>query len=1016
MLFLFSCHRKNTSLAQKENSVSKIDSSVFKKVFENPTYVKASSYSKLKKYDSALIYFTKLSDEYARDKHNKSYQYSLCRLIWTYVVLGKYQMGHAYFNRLTELYPNVDTTDLIDAYTYKTAGLLFHYYNKPDSAIYFYNISRNIYSRILGLNCNDVADCDSKIGDVYLFLKLDYYDAQKYYLNSIRIFELLGDKRDKYLYYTTLYNLSSTNRHKGDYIKALQYAYKTLDYTKQFSDSVALIYTNGLIANIYAAMQDFENAIQYIQNAIRFNTSQWVYLRIQKLDNFSKLSDYYLQIGRYDLAIETGEKVLYLLKHQKLDNTEKIEANLFDHIGLSYLYMEKRKQALDYLEGSLKRRINYYGIKNSDVAKSYDFLGKYYDVCDKPDSALICYQKAIMSCLDNFNSLDIFRNPTFEESINKDELPIAINNKAIILSKIYNKDRTDTASLFASFNCYVLEDSLITYARKTMDSEQSKMTVSIDYHLFYENAIECAYLCFQLTKQKQFVEKAFRFFEKNKYLLLLEKFTAANLANQGGIPDSLALTEKNLNEKLNAIQDEFSEESKKLKPDSSKLNILNNKIYSIIRQSEELKLFFEQHYPAYFKLKHEDIADNLSDVETYSALHKSNIIQYFWGDSSIFILGINGNNYRFLRISNSDQLKDTLFYFIRLLQEPIVNDFDKFSMYRIYGYKIYSTLVLPALLTNKAENLNFNTLTIIPDGLLTKVAFEALVDSITYEKTVNYKSLSYLVRRYNIQYEYSSNLMLATSDNNRPRDVRNILGFAYSTESEKNYTDKRSGFNAIPGSSKEMKVISGFRDARIFSGADATESNFKKFAPLYDIIHIAIHGVADEKGGNDTRLVFRNEKDSTNDGELYPDEIYGLNLRAKLVVLSACETGIGKTFKGEGVFSMARAFAYAGCPSVVISLWKANDMSTVELMKDFYKNLRNKTEIGQSLTAAKLSFLSQADEYTAHPAYWASFVAFGDMSPLKQVNYYLVSFFVLGIALVLSLLTFYLIRRRYKRK
>jgi CHAT domain-containing protein len=109
-----------------------------------------------------------------------------------------------------------------------------------------------------------------------------------------------------------------------------------------------------------------------------------------------------------------------------------------------------------------------------------------------------------------------------------------------------------------------------------------------------------------------------------------------------------------------------------------------------------------------------------------------------------------------------------------------------------------------------------------------------------------------------------------------------------------------------------------------------------------------------------------------------------LKLKAKLVVLSACETGIGKNYKGEGVFSVARAFSYAGCPSVVISLWKVNDQSTSDIMGNFYKFLSQGEGIGYSLYEAKLEFLKNADEYSAHPAYWSSFVAFGDMSPLKS--------------------------------
>jgi CHAT domain-containing protein len=104
------------------------------------------------------------------------------------------------------------------------------------------------------------------------------------------------------------------------------------------------------------------------------------------------------------------------------------------------------------------------------------------------------------------------------------------------------------------------------------------------------------------------------------------------------------------------------------------------------------------------------------------------------------------------------------------------------------------------------------------------------------------------------------------------------------------------------------------------------------------------------------------------------------------------------------VFSIARAFSYAGCPSVVISLWKVNDQSTADIMGNFYKYLFQGDEIGQSLYKAKLDFLNNADEYSAHPAFWSSFVAFGDTSPLKSKHdlkiWLIVLFITIGVFIV----------------
>jgi CHAT domain-containing protein len=141
-------------------------------------------------------------------------------------------------------------------------------------------------------------------------------------------------------------------------------------------------------------------------------------------------------------------------------------------------------------------------------------------------------------------------------------------------------------------------------------------------------------------------------------------------------------------------------------------------------------------------------------------------------------------------------------------------------------------------------------------------------------------------------------------------------------------------------------------------------------------------------------------------------ELYGLDLsNAELAVLSACETGIGKTFSGEGVFSMARGFAYAGCPTIVMSLWKVNDKYTAELMTGFYKNLNKKNNIVESLTNSKRAFISNSDEYKAHPSNWAAFIPVGK-NPVVVKRSYMV-YYIFALMLTVSL---YLIYNRFRKK
>ncbi len=124
-------------------------------------------------------------------------------------------------------------------------------------------------------------------------------------------------------------------------------------------------------------------------------------------------------------------------------------------------------------------------------------------------------------------------------------------------------------------------------------------------------------------------------------------------------------------------------------------------------------------------------------------------------------------------------------------------------------------------------------------------------------------------------------------------------------------------------------------------------------------------------------LVLSKDTNSGEDGFLQATEIFNLNLNADLVVLSACQTGLGKLVRGEGMIGLTRAFMYAGTPAVMVSLWSVSDISTATLMGEFYRNLvkhnLNKTD---ALRKAQLALLK--DGKFAHPFYWAPFVLVGD--------------------------------------
>jgi CHAT domain-containing protein len=175
-------------------------------------------------------------------------------------------------------------------------------------------------------------------------------------------------------------------------------------------------------------------------------------------------------------------------------------------------------------------------------------------------------------------------------------------------------------------------------------------------------------------------------------------------------------------------------------------------------------------------------------------------------------------------------------------------------------------------------------------------------------------------------------------------------------------------------------------------------------SPEFDILHLAIHGTGDLNKNFAASLFFKSESDSVNDGELHAYELYGLKLKASMAVLTACESGLGKGYKGEGMLSMASAFTYSGCENILMSLWKVNDQISINIMNSFYDHLEKGTTIDDALRLSKLAYLESADELTADPKVWATMVAYGSLDNVFNEDKGLRYKVIISITLLIILL------------
>ena len=324
---------------------------------------------------------------------------------------------------------------------------------------------------------------------------------------------------------------------------------------------------------------------------------------------------------------------------------------------------------------------------------------------------------------------------------------------------------------------------------------------------------------------------------------------------------------------------------------------------------------------------------------------------------------------------------------------------------------LYKAVIEPA-----AASIADNRLLIVGDGALNYVPFEVLLKS---TDGGDFASLGYLVKTNELVYSPSASVVGAikqqrTKNANRAmliiadpvfnsNDARARKAAPSTTDSEvrgigiQSALADVSGETVTPATKMEglpLARLAGTRieadqisklaktsggQADVWLDLDANEDNLgTRDLSKYRIIHVATHGLLNAERPQFTGVVLSLVGNKTSDGFLRTDEVFNLRLGGPLVMLSACETGLGKEKRGEGVMGLTRAFMYAGAPTVGVSLWSVADKSTAELMTDFYRRLltTNDGSSSSALRDAQLAMIS-GKKYSA-PFYWAPFVLVGD--------------------------------------
>ena len=283
--------------------------------------------------------------------------------------------------------------------------------------------------------------------------------------------------------------------------------------------------------------------------------------------------------------------------------------------------------------------------------------------------------------------------------------------------------------------------------------------------------------------------------------------------------------------------------------------------------------------------------------------------------------------------------------------------------------ELYVTLIEPA----SPQLRGISTICIVPDAFLWNLPFQALIN----------KSNQYLIEDQAIYYAPSLSVLREMTKGKVGNERRNASLIAFGNPVIGKDEQRNEEMCPLPEAEAEVTSIAktfGPVGSKMFIGREASEKTFRAQASTYATIHLATHGVLDNRQPLYSHLLLtKTEGDSENDGLLEAREIMNVDLRADLVVLSACETANGRISPGEGVVGMSWAFFVAGTRSMLVSQWKVNSASTSQLMVDFYQarssNPSRYDGNAAALRAAALRMMK--NQQFRHPFYWAGFVLIG---------------------------------------
>jgi CHAT domain-containing protein len=901
---------------------------------------------------------------------------------------GRYETAESLYRNILK-----DPGDNIRAGAEKGLGNISFVYGRYDQADKSYRMALELFRKIR--DPRGEAKTLINLGNLS-FLRSDFPAARKSYEKAIVIIRQLkepGAAEQKDLLAAEA-NLGQINMIIGNRELALVQFRNALQAAREIGNPAIEADNLQNVGNFYQQTGEPDSAVKYYEEAVNICMQTGYFKRAA--DAMREMGSIHRRTGEYDRAYTLTYQALALLFRIKKGDYMPGEGEIYNNLGLLFLDMGNYRSALENFTSGLKafrylgdsigvgkaeenlgnaylrlsaRDSSYYdssqffydqarriGDQPIDQADYYNNLGVLCEIRGRYTAARDNYSKARKTYESAKDHVGVARvlNNLANIALRQNDYGTAVKDYEAALAGIRKYRRRDwEASLLANLGNAQHQSGKLNEALRSLSQaveivERLRQGISSQEFRsqYFENKIAIYEELVGLYVQKGMAREAFKTAERAKARAFLDLLAGAGeigyRADLNPEVKALIARERDLEKKIEFLTGDSAQPRAIMEHDSVLLELIDAfPDYRALKSGQPITV--------------EELQSRLDD--------RTAIVEYFLGQRTGFVFTITRGR---LSVRRLDANPLTIYENVDSLRKIIRAKKD----YARYGRALYDILVAPL----RSEIGTAERLCIVPHSALHHLPFAALI--------VKDEPRRLLIEDYDIFYSPSASVYALAKDKNRRKSFKSAIFAKSSFAEHPDWFDiPLPGTNAEKDSLLAARVMPG---VTVFSDVDAkflpTETNAKRHAGEYDILHFATHGKLDADSPLDSRIVL--SADSIEDGNLKVREIFNLKLNAYLVTLSACQTGQVKAFTGTGKYAvgdeltgLSRAFIYAGAPSVVASLWKVSDAATVLLMVNFYKNLKSQDKT-RALCAAQRTLMKS--EYYGAPFYWAPFVVIGD--------------------------------------